>query len=538
MRYKLLGGQSALDQAGRRQRLDDCALAGSAAIFGPARDQHPKLRWAHVEPFGRVLADPMHDPTAAGAGLALDVDHDLDAWQMRRQSAAIEPALRRTSRLHAGVPTLLLGLSRGDGLLDILESEIELIGLEPLRTAAEPGALQLADDLTQALVLIPGAGKLRGVCRVLGQEQRAQLFGIIGKVLGRVRHPVRYDMHLGRHEGLSRTVWPRESLCRSYCVAAGTGGSTARTRVHSMPLTSAASCAAVRRTVPSSIRGQRKPPCSSRFAKRQSPEPPELVEGPPNQLDSIRSLRPEHEHGARERIVLQILLHQRREAIHSFAEVDRPRRDEDPNGPARYHHRADRSAFTSATIVAGRVPAGTRNLAPLSSISMISPAVAAALGPSPTTGAKLRAGGDVGFVKASDRRQRKICAGVSPYLRATALTFAPGAVLSATIRVLSSALQLRRRPAPVKISTRRAGAALVLGSSCVSVIVPAAHVKGHETLTLHHRKTGAPKASLTFEERKPMKECRSYNVGYGKPPVHTRFKKGQSGKLEVVRGVR
>lgn len=149
-------------------------------------------------------------------------------------------------------------------------------------------------------------------------------------------------------------------------------------------------------------------------------------------------------------------------------------------------------------MVPGRVLAGTRSLAPLSSISITSLGAARAFSSSITTGAKLKAGGaTTGLAIERACRQRKICAGVRPYVRATALTFAPGAMLSATIRALSSALQRRRRPAPVKISTRRAGEVFVLGWSCVSVIVPATRVKGPKTLTSRQPRTGAAKAPLT-----------------------------------------
>ena len=70
-----------------------------------------------------------------------------------------------------------------------LNSEVQLIGLELLRTAAEPGPLQFAADLTQAIVLIPRPGKFRGICHALRHEQRAQL--------GREHHPLGYDMHPG-----------------------------------------------------------------------------------------------------------------------------------------------------------------------------------------------------------------------------------------------------------------------------------------------------------------------------------------------------
>ena len=116
-------------------------------------------------------------------------------------------------------------------------------------------------------------------------------------------------------------------------------------------------------------------------------------------------------------------------------------------------------------MVVGRVPPGMRKRTPLNSISIASCAAAgdaAAVSPT-TTGAKLSAGGAAtGFAQPFIRRQRNICAGVKPCARASALTLVPGVRLSATIRDFSAALQLRRRPAPVKISTRRAGGPFVL----------------------------------------------------------------------------
>ena len=116
-------------------------------------------------------------------------------------------------------------------------------------------------------------------------------------------------------------------------------------------------------------------------------------------------------------------------------------------------------------IVEGRVPLGIRSFTPLNSISIAScVATADAVAVAPTiTGAKLSAGGAAtAFAAPFIRRQRKICAGVKPCVRANPLTLVPGVRLSATIRAFSSALQLRRRPAPVKISTRRAGPTFVL----------------------------------------------------------------------------
>src|SRR3954468_5541253 len=67
------------------------------------------------------------------------------------------------SRLGAGtldgrIGLLLLGLGFGDGLLDILQRKIELIGVELFRAPAELQALQLADQVAQPVIL---TGELR-----------------------------------------------------------------------------------------------------------------------------------------------------------------------------------------------------------------------------------------------------------------------------------------------------------------------------------------------------------------------------------------
>ena len=52
-----LGGQSALDQASGRRRLNDDALAGAAGVLGPAHDQNLELSRDDIEPLSTVLAD-------------------------------------------------------------------------------------------------------------------------------------------------------------------------------------------------------------------------------------------------------------------------------------------------------------------------------------------------------------------------------------------------------------------------------------------------------------------------------------------------
>jgi hypothetical protein len=41
-------------------RLHDRARAAAASVFRAARDQHPQLRWDHIQPLAHILADPRH----------------------------------------------------------------------------------------------------------------------------------------------------------------------------------------------------------------------------------------------------------------------------------------------------------------------------------------------------------------------------------------------------------------------------------------------------------------------------------------------
>src|SRR5437762_215983 len=68
------------------------------------------------------------------------------------------------------------------------------------------------------------------------------------------------------------------------------------------------------------------------------------------------------------------------------------------------------------------------------------------------------------------RRQPNNCCGENPWRRATAQTEAPLATISATIRALSSWRHFRRRPAPVKTSSRRTGSVIAICS--VSILSP------------------------------------------------------------------
>ena len=85
---------------------------------------------------------------------------------------------------------LLFGLGRGNRLLEILQRQAELIGIEPLRVPAELHALQLADQLAQPVVLLGEPGLLGAFGIALGprrQHQRTQRRDILGQGL-RVGH--------------------------------------------------------------------------------------------------------------------------------------------------------------------------------------------------------------------------------------------------------------------------------------------------------------------------------------------------------------
>src|SRR3546814_7662488 len=73
------------------------------------------------------------------------------------------------------------------------------------------------------------------------------------------------------------------------------------------------------------------------------------------QLHPIGTLRTEHEDRTAERIEPEHLLHRRRQAVMTLTEVDGPRRNVDPQVPARRDHVAARTA----RITRDRCPSST-----------------------------------------------------------------------------------------------------------------------------------------------------------------------------------
>src|SRR5436190_21518033 len=93
------------------------------------------------------------------------------------------------------------------------------------------------------------------------------------------------------------------------------------------------------------------------------------------------------------------------------------------------------------------------------------------------------------------QRQPNNCCGDNPWRRATAQTESPLATVSATIRALSSLLHFRRRPAPVKTSSRRTGSVIALCT--VSILSLTVKTRSQTRRSAHHPEGGC-KTPLTI----------------------------------------
>ena len=78
----------------------------------------------------------MQRAAAARAVALLDTDQHLVAWQMLWQGAVVAPRCWATAAL-LGLSRILPGLVFGDGLLEVLQPELQLVRAELLRPTAE-----------------------------------------------------------------------------------------------------------------------------------------------------------------------------------------------------------------------------------------------------------------------------------------------------------------------------------------------------------------------------------------------------------------
>jgi hypothetical protein len=160
-------------------------------------------------------------------------------------------------------------------------------------------------------------------------------------------------------------------------------------------------------------------------------------------------------------------LHNR--TLRIIAEVDRLGRHHDPDCTGWPNHAPALNTRSTAATVSASAPRPIRTVTPAISTSMM-----------PTPGSashhgalrRRRTGADAGAaatagtncspsvfdptasVLCNCRRQPNSCCGDNPCRRATPETLSPLVIISPTIRALSSALHVRRRPRPVNTSSR------------------------------------------------------------------------------------
>ena len=139
------------------------------AYFGRRVTSTRELRRHDVQPLALVLADPVQLTLAAGAGLAVDIDDDLDPWQMRRQRAAIGASLLGPRGSFGRSRLICYRRIARRRLLDVFEAEQHLIFRQRLGPAPKTVPLQLLDDLAQPLTLA-----------LLGEQHRFQRLEIVG----------------------------------------------------------------------------------------------------------------------------------------------------------------------------------------------------------------------------------------------------------------------------------------------------------------------------------------------------------------------
>ena len=151
-----LGGHAAGDRTLGRRRLDHAFFTRSAGVFGRVDRLDPELGRHDVEHFPDILAHGVKRAATARAGLVLDIDRDIDPGQIDRQGASIAPRFGGPGlarRLFRGRGGLAGGLGRADGLLQVFESQLQLVGVELFGTGAIKGAPQLLNQIVQLLDL-------------------------------------------------------------------------------------------------------------------------------------------------------------------------------------------------------------------------------------------------------------------------------------------------------------------------------------------------------------------------------------------------
>ena len=143
--------------------------AAAAAILGPTDADDPQPGRHPVQHLAHRLAGNMQGATAARAGLHLEVEVQLFAFQMIRQARAVRP-IRCCRFLSNGKDRQQL-LGPGYVGTEVLEPQLELAVCQAFGPLAELMALQLLDDHPKPLDL------------GLRRSERLMLAGLLGRQL-------------------------------------------------------------------------------------------------------------------------------------------------------------------------------------------------------------------------------------------------------------------------------------------------------------------------------------------------------------------
>ena len=138
-----------------------------------------------VEPLRGLLADHMHGRPATGTIRVFGLDRHIHARQMGRKRAAIGAALFGARPFGHRVLLVVVGLVAGNGLLDVLDCQKQLLWIELLRTPAELRALQLMQEMPQAINLrqrLVALGERGVALRTRRRKERMQRFDIHRKL--------------------------------------------------------------------------------------------------------------------------------------------------------------------------------------------------------------------------------------------------------------------------------------------------------------------------------------------------------------------
>jgi hypothetical protein len=133
--------------------LNNDILTGATGILRTTNDEHPELSRNGIELLADVLADPVKNIPATWAGVVVDIDEHLDAWQVCRKRASVGPPLRRPCLMFCRRGYLFLCLAGRLDLFGLFKAKKKLIVRERFGTAAEAVTLQFLDDLAQPGVL-------------------------------------------------------------------------------------------------------------------------------------------------------------------------------------------------------------------------------------------------------------------------------------------------------------------------------------------------------------------------------------------------